>query len=241
MIEGQEVSFKLCALAKVLGDRGWLPATSGNLSAMITREPLAFVVTRSGADKQRLAGEDLLTVGPDAQLLEPSAQGYRPSAEASVHGKIYEKLHCGAILHVHTLYNNLCSQLFWADRTMVITDHELLKALGHWEADATIGVAIVDNHHDLDDLARAVGAAAQADVPGVLVRSHGIYVWGDDLEAAFRHLEAFEFLFAYEILRRSVVPQSPLRVKRGASEDRREWPPVNDAKTVQCAGHGDVE
>lgn len=209
MIESQDVSLQLCTLAKMLGDRGWLPATSGNLSAMITCEPLTFVVTRSGADKQRLSAEDLLTVGSDAQLLAPSAQGYRPSAEASVHAKIYEKIHCRAILHVHTLYNNLCSQLFFAHRRMVITDHELLKALGHWEAAATIGVVIVDNHHDLDDLARAVAAAAQADVPGVLVRNHGIYVWGDDLAAAFRHLEAFEFLFAYEILRRSIVSQSP--------------------------------
>jgi Ribulose-5-phosphate 4-epimerase and related epimerases and aldolases len=34
-------------------------------------------------------------------------------------------------------------------------------------------------------------------VPGVLIRNHGIYAWGESPLAAKRHLEAFEFLFQY--------------------------------------------
>lgn len=195
---------RLCIVAKVLGERGWLPATSGNLSVLQAREPLQFHVTRSGADKQRLSNADVVTVDVHCAVLQSASQAYRPSAEACVHARLYERLHCGAVLHVHTLYNNLCSDVHFAERALVLANHELLKALGHWEPDASIRVPIVPNHHDLATLADAVGEVATADVPGVLVHNHGIYAFGDSLDAAFRHLEAFEFLFAYELMRRSL-------------------------------------
>lgn len=194
----------LCRLARLLGERGWLPATSGNLSLRLAAAPLQFVVTRSGADKQQLTSADLVVVDAKGQLMQPHALGYRPSAEATVHGLLYETTQCGCVLHVHTLYNNLCSDLYYDVGAMPISGHELLKALGHWQLDAAIRVPIVDNYHDLSHLARAVADAAQTAVPGVLVRNHGIYVWGDTPETAYRHLEAFEFLFAYDALRRSV-------------------------------------
>ncbi|MCY0876761.1 MAG: methylthioribulose 1-phosphate dehydratase [Firmicutes bacterium] len=199
---------RLCELAKTLGERGWLPATSGNLSVIVTADPLTFAVTRSGADKSRLTPADLLTVDADARVLRKASHDFRPSAEACVHAQIYTKLQSGAVLHVHTLANNLCSDLFAQAGAMIVTGHELLKALDHWEKEATIAIPIVPNHHDLQELAAAVGDAASASVPGVLVRNHGIYAWGDSLESAFRHLEAFEFLFAYEVMRRTLTPQS---------------------------------
>jgi len=45
-------------------------------------------------------------------------------------------------------------------------------------------------------LAAAVDAArAGFRVPGYLISGHGLYVWGADMDAAHRHLEAFEHLF----------------------------------------------
>jgi len=186
-------------LAQEFATRGWLPATSGNISVLSNRDGIQFCITRSGADKQRLTDADVLLV--DAQGLVVGETSFRPSAETLVHAKLYEKLpSCGSIVHVHTVYNNVVSARHGNEGYVTFANHELLKALDHWELNATIQLPIVENFHNLVDLATAVEKAANVDVPGVLVRNHGIYAWGADAAAAQRHLEAFEFLFHYHML-----------------------------------------
>jgi methylthioribulose-1-phosphate dehydratase len=207
-MEGTHVDFRREAeqvrwLAQTVAAKGWLPATSGNLSVKVSDAPLRFAITRSGADKQRLALDDVLLVGEDGRPVAETS--HRPSAETVVHVRLYQSQPCGAIVHVHTMFNNLASDVFFPQGYVDLAGHELLKALGHWEEGAHIRVPIVENHHRLDDLAAAVAAQAQPAVPGVLVRNHGIYAWGEDADAALRHLEAFEFLFEY-VLRRRQFP-----------------------------------
>lgn len=193
----------VCRLAADLSSKGWLPATSGNLSVKVSGQPLTIAVTRSGADKQQLQDGDVLLVDEHQQLLYPST--FKPSAETVVHIELYKALGCGAVLHVHTIYNNLASDLDFEQGHVKFSGHELLKALNHWEVDASLEVPIVENHHDIPALAQAVRGAVKPGVPAVLVRRHGIYVWGDSAEEAKRFLEALEFLFKYEIKRRQFV------------------------------------
>lgn len=188
------------------GRRGWLPATSGNLSVRLQADPLRFAITRSGADKQHLTDADVLCVDGRGQVVaatsrvdDPPHPPYKPSAETVVHIELYQSIPCGCIVHVHTMFNNLVSQLHFKAGRVHLADHELLKALGHWAEGARIDVPIVENFADLPRLGQAVREAARPDVPGVLVRNHGIYAWGEDAFAARRHLEAFEFLFEYDI------------------------------------------
>jgi methylthioribulose-1-phosphate dehydratase len=54
----------------------------------------------------------------------------------------------------------------------------------------------------MPDLAESVAAALRPGVPAVLVYQHGIYAWGDQPDAARRHVEIFEFLLDY-VVRRS--------------------------------------
>jgi methylthioribulose-1-phosphate dehydratase len=187
-------------LATDLARKGWLPATSGNLSLKVSGQPLTIAVTRSGADKQALRDEDVLHVDAHQQPLQSTS--FKPSAETVVHTELYEALQCGAVVHVHTMHNNLLSELDFQQGYVRITEHELLKALNHWEVGASIDVPIVENFHDIPQLADAVRSAVKPGVPGVLVRRHGIYVWGKNAEEAKRFLEAFEFLFEYEFKRR---------------------------------------
>ncbi|MDI9260695.1 methylthioribulose 1-phosphate dehydratase [Alicyclobacillus sendaiensis] len=190
-----EAQASVMELAQFAASRGWLPATSGNLSVRVSEEPLTFAITRSGADKSRLRPEDVLLL--DAQMQVQGETLYKPSAETTVHVALYEKFGCGSILHVHTVYNNLVSELY-AERGFVeIGGHELVKALGHWEEDAAVRIPIVPNWADLHRLGSAVADAALADVPAVLVRAHGVYAWGDTPDDARRHLEAVEFLCEY--------------------------------------------
>lgn len=180
--------------------KGWFPATSGNLSIKLSHEPLLFGVTASGRDKENLQINDILFVDGDSKPIESTL--LKPSAETLVHAEVYKKIGGGAgsVLHVHTLYNNLLSEIYAADGKVTISDMELIKGLNIWEEGASIDIPIVENFADIPKLATEIGKRLDPRVPGVLIRKHGIYAWGEDVHAAKRHVQAFEFMFQYHFL-----------------------------------------
>jgi len=180
--------------------KGWFPATSGNLSIKLSHEPLIFGVTASGRDKENLQINDILFVDGDSKPIENTL--LKPSAETLVHAEVYKKIGGGAgsVLHVHTLYNNLLSEIYAADGKVTISDMELIKGLNIWEEGASIDIPIVENFADIPKLATEIGKRLDPRVPGVLIRKHGIYAWGEDVHAAKRHVQAFEFMFQYHFL-----------------------------------------
>lgn len=192
--------------------RDWFPGTSGNLSIKVANDPLQFAVTASGKDKTKLSPEDYLIVNSDSRPVDETS--LKPSAETLIHAVVYKKFpHAGACFHVHTVWNNLISELYFGQRAFSIQGQELIKGLGIWEENASITVPIVENFADIPTLAAAIEKVITPDVPGVLIRNHGIYAWGGNDFEAKRHLEAFEFLFEYHArllqLRQAVVSHTP--------------------------------
>lgn len=212
MTNFEDAAVAVIDLAHRTAAKGWLPATSGNLSVRVGESPLTFAITRSGADKTKLVREDILLVDSKMEVL--IGKHAKPSAETTVHTGLYQRLGVSCILHVHTVENNVISDVHGDTHGLWLSNHELLKALGHWEPDAQIWLPIVENWSDLETLGKAVTDAATADVPGVLVRNHGIYAYGDTPAAALRHLEAFEFLFRYLITVRAYFASLPDSVSK---------------------------
>ncbi len=191
--------------------RDWFPGTSGNLSIKLSDDPLQFAVTASGKDKTKLSPEDYLIVDGDARAVEPTT--LKPSAETLIHAFVYRRIpKAGACFHVHTVGNNLISELYFGQRAFSIQGQELIKGLGIWEENARITIPIVENFADIPKLAEAIGKVITPEVPGVLIRNHGIYAWGESDFEAKRHLESFEFLFEYHLrwlqLRHVTIPNS---------------------------------
>lgn len=195
--ERVRIAQQLVDVAKNFADKGWFPATSGNLSVKLTQEPLVFGVTASGKDKEYLTVNDILLVDGDSKAIEPTL--LKPSAETLVHAEVYKQVGAGAgsVLHVHTMYNNLISELFFKEGKVTLTGMELIKGLSIWEENASIDVPIVENYADIPKLAAEIGKRVDSRVPGVLIRNHGIYAWGENVQAAKRHVQAFEFMFEY--------------------------------------------
>ncbi|MHB1956531.1 MAG: methylthioribulose 1-phosphate dehydratase [Sulfobacillus sp.] len=188
-----------------LGARGWLRATSGNLSVKIDNDPLTLAITCSGTDKQQLDASQIIGVSSSHVIW---GEG-RPSAETGIHQAIYKRTSATAVLHVHTVYNNLVSQ--WADSQWLrLRGNEMLKALGLWQEDAVLALPVLPNHADLNRLADEVYRVLDPAIPGILIRGHGIYAFGVTLEQATTHLEAFEYLFEwfyYQQLAHLTVPR----------------------------------
>lgn len=104
----------LVAAARSAWERGWAPATSGNLSVRLPRG--RFLVTGSGCDKGLLEREDLVVVGAEGR---PEAAGRTPSAETALHLARYRSDdRIGAIVHVHALHAVVASRV-WTDAVVL--------------------------------------------------------------------------------------------------------------------------
>ncbi|GIO02012.1 methylthioribulose-1-phosphate dehydratase [Brevibacillus sp. SKDU10] len=198
-LEQRTAAFKKLDEVKLtFARRDWFPGTSGNLSIKISDVPLQFAVTASGKDKTKLSPEDYLIVDGDCNSVEPT--NLKPSAETLVHAVVYQSIpDAGACFHVHTIANNVISEVYAQKQSFTIHGQELIKGLGIWEENALLNVPIVENYADIPTLAAAIKEAIKPDVPGVLIRNHGIYAWGRNDFEAKRHIEAFEFLFEYQL------------------------------------------
>ncbi|HET7151713.1 MAG TPA: class II aldolase/adducin family protein, partial [Candidatus Acidoferrum sp.] len=75
--------------------RGWALGTSGNFSAVVSREPLRLAITSTGLDKGSLTPEQFLEIDKKANVVRGNG---RPSAEALLHLTIVRDVKAGAVL-----------------------------------------------------------------------------------------------------------------------------------------------
>ncbi|WP_088102366.1 methylthioribulose 1-phosphate dehydratase [Halalkalibacter urbisdiaboli] len=188
---------ELADIKDELAARDWFPGTSGNLSIKVSDSPLTFLVTASGKDKRKRTEEDFLLVDENGKPAEETT--LKPSAETLLHTEIYKKTEAGCSLHVHTLDNNLISDLYGEKGAITFRGQELIKAFNIWKEDGEMTLPIVPNYADIPTLAQAVGNAITEGTKGVLIRNHGITVWGRNGFEAKKHLEAFEFLCSFHV------------------------------------------
>ena len=189
-----EIAAKLAATAKALHARGWLSGTSGNLSAVVQPEPLLLAMSPSGVDKGELTAEQILLVDEAARLIN----GVRkPSDETLLHLEIVKQRQAGSVLHTHSVWNTILSDLFADEQGVAIEGYEMLKGLaGVRTHEHREWLPIIGNSQDMRELAANIRANLNEhpNVHGVLIHKHGLYSWGRDLGEARRHIEILEFL-----------------------------------------------
>ena len=193
--EVNEVATGLAAVAKGFYARGWLLGTSGNLSAVVQREPLRLAMSPSGVDKGELKPDQLLSIDEDARIV--SAHEGKPSDESLLHIRIVKERGAGAVLHTHSVWNTILSDLHASDGGVTIDGYEMLKGLqGVRTHEHTEFLPIIENSQDMRALAETVGATLNQHptAHGFLLRRHGLYSWGRTLAEAKRHVEILEFL-----------------------------------------------
>jgi methylthioribulose-1-phosphate dehydratase len=193
-----ELAQQLIETCHFFGARQWCPATGGNFSARI--DNTHCLITRSGCDKSQLLADDLIRCDFAGNALHTA---HRPSAETALHTRLYQlDRHIGAVLHTHSVATTVLSRL--AGNTISLSGYEMQKALrGNTTHADTIAIPVFDNSQDITALADKVAhafAANKLTQPGLLVRGHGLYAWGENVAQARRHIEGLEFLFSCLLL-----------------------------------------
>jgi methylthioribulose-1-phosphate dehydratase len=201
-----EAAACLAEIGKGFHARGWVLGTSGNFSAVVSREPLRLVITSTGLDKGTLTPAQFLEIDNAANVVQGDG---RPSAEALLHLAIARGVEAGAVLHTHSVWSTVLSGSHASQGGIALEGFEMLKGLeGVRTHKHREWLPILENSQDMIELGEHVSKTLR-ECPGIhgfLLREHGLYTWGASLQEAKRHVEILEFLM--EVLVRSGAAQT---------------------------------
>jgi methylthioribulose-1-phosphate dehydratase len=174
---------------------GWMRGTSGNLSAVLSRDPLLLAVTASGLDKGSLTAADVVVV--DAAGRATAGTTAKPSAEAALHARVARVTGADAVVHVHTVASVVAARR-WPGGVEV-ADLEMLKGIGLPASGEKVTIPVIGNSQDMAELGDRLEAARDPRVPAVIVADHGLYAWGGDPMRARHHTEIVQWLLEVAI------------------------------------------
>jgi methylthioribulose-1-phosphate dehydratase len=191
----EDIASGLIDIGRGFYSRGWTLGTSGNFSAVVSRDPLALAITPSGADKGSLSAEQILLIDESAKVI--SGSGAEPSAESQLHVCIAREFGAGAVLHTHSVWSTTLSDVHAQESGLSIEGYEMLKGLaGIQTHEHKEWIPIIENSQDMLAVAETVSKTLRRfpNAHGFLLRRHGLYTWGKELDEAKRHVEILEFL-----------------------------------------------
>ncbi len=183
--------------------RGWMRGTAGNLSI---REPKpnsdCFWITASGRPKGCLEDNDFLCIDTATGEKRPNQADVAPSAETAIHQTIYARFPAArCCMHVHSVDAALAVSRHAADTPgLSLPKLEMLKGFGIQDEDPNITLPIFENHADVSLIAQEINTyykANRAQLSALMIRHHGITVWGQDPQETYNKVELMEFILSY--------------------------------------------
>lgn len=207
MVSFGEATEQIIRAGNRLDQIGLAPATSGNYSSRTGENEMAITV--SGAHKGMLNSDQIMRADLNGNPLENK----KPSAETLLHCQIYQQCpHVNAILHTHSVANTVISRLLTKAQSLTIEGYELLKAYPNIEThDISVSLPIFENTQNIPALVDEVQPVLEQNLipPAYIIRGHGIYGWGANMDEAMRVIEATEFLLSCELEILKIKGESP--------------------------------
>lgn len=208
-----DVRALICDLARSFYDLGWVSGTGGGICI---RDGERVVVAPSGVQKERMQPEQMFTIALDGTVLSrPDDPSLHPSECSSLFLKAINLRGAGAVIHSHSIHAVMATLVFQTEFS--VSHLEMIKGIAGMGYRDRLVVPIIDNTARECDLADALEAAilAYPDTQAVLVRRHGVYVWGEDWIRAKTQAECYDYLFRAAVeMRRLGIP-----TVQGGAED----------------------
>ncbi|RUS89541.1 hypothetical protein EGW08_002659 [Elysia chlorotica] len=180
---------------------GWVTGTGGGMT--IKRGEEIFIAP-SAVQKERIKVDDLFVqnIKDEDLCLPPACKNLTKSQCTPLFMKAYTMRNAGAVIHTHSKAAVLATLIF-PGTEFRITHQEMIKGIkkcttgGYLRYDDELVVPIIENTPFEKDLTTAL-AQAIADYPdtcAVLVRRHGVYVWGESWQKCKTMCECYDYLF----------------------------------------------
>ncbi|KAJ1964287.1 Methylthioribulose-1-phosphate dehydratase [Dipsacomyces acuminosporus] len=187
---------ELCQLFYTLG---WVTGTGGGISI---RDGESVYIAPSGVQKERIQPKDLFVLALSTrQVLRAPQPPIKPSACTPLFYNAYTMRGAGACIHTHSQNAVLATMLY--DKEFTISHQEMIKGIRRGQTKTnlrffdTLRVPIVENTAEEENLTNRMAAAMEQypETCAVLVRRHGVYVWGESWEKAKTMAECYDYLF----------------------------------------------
>ncbi|KAF5916271.1 hypothetical protein HPG69_007352 [Diceros bicornis minor] len=209
---------------------GWVTGTGGGISLKHGNE---IYIAPSGVQKERIQPEDMFVCDINEQDISgpPPYKNLKKSQCTPLFMNAYTirggQKTCslvftecalssslpgaGAVIHTHSKAAVLATLLF-PGREFKITHQEMIKGIKKWTSggyyryDDMLVVPIIENTPEEKDLKERMARAMNEypDSCAVLVRRHGVYVWGETWEKAKTMCECYDYLFDVAVSMKTV-------------------------------------
>ncbi|MCJ1334745.1 Methylthioribulose-1-phosphate dehydratase [Bachmanniomyces sp. S44760] len=209
----------ICKLCRAFYQLGWVTGTGGGTS--IRQGPHIFIAP-SGVQKELMKPLDIFVLDYSSRsyLRKPSI--LKPSACTPLFLAAFDR-GAGCCIHTHSQWAVLVTLLVERDakeagqpvesRCFEIEMIEQIKGIpkgkgkeGMLGYHDTLKLPIINNTAHEEDLTSSLEAAMEEhpDAYAVLVRRHGIYVWGDTVAKAKTQAESLDYIFQLAVRMREL-------------------------------------
>ncbi|KAK3356191.1 Methylthioribulose-1-phosphate dehydratase [Neurospora tetraspora] len=199
----------LCAKFWTLG---WVTGTGGGAS--IRSDDLVYLAP-SGVQKELMKPEDIyvLSLAAQAQSLDKrqrvylrSPANFKPSQCTPLFLAAFTKRNAGCCIHTHSHWAVLVTLILetQGSKEFLINNIEQIKGFGKGFGKSgnlgyhdTLRIPVIENTAHEEDLTEFLEEAMDQypDTYAVLVRRHGVYVWGENVHKAKTMCESLDYLF----------------------------------------------
>jgi len=207
------------SLCKQFYTLGWVTGTGGGTSI---RKDAHIFIAPSGVQKELIQPRDIFVMDYAGRSYLRRPPVLKPSACTPLFMAAFDR-GAGCSIHTHSQWAVLVTLLVEQDakaanedvagRCFEIKEIEQIKGiprgrdkqgmLGYFD---TLKIPIIENTAHEEDLSSSLEAAMEKypDTYAVLVRRHGIYVWGDDVSKAKTQAESLDYIFQLAVRMREL-------------------------------------
>ncbi|KAI9684078.1 MAG: Methylthioribulose-1-phosphate dehydratase [Trizodia sp. TS-e1964] len=209
----------ICNLCRHFYTLGWVTGTGGGTSI---RKDDKIYIAPSGVQKELLQPTDIFVASYpsppptyDSLTYLRRPKNLKPSACTPLFLAAFTRRNAGACIHTHSQWAVLVTLLLSPSECFEISCIEQIKGLPARAGEGNLGyfdtlrVPMIENTAHEEDLAGAMEEAMDKypDTCAILVRRHGIYVWGEDVHKAKTRCESLDYLFQLAIeMRKLQIP-----------------------------------
>ncbi len=188
----QQTRELVCELCRNFYNLGWASGTGGGMSI---KEGGKIYMAPSSVQKERLKPEDIFVLDAQGQVEQEPGNGLKLSQCSPLFMHAYKLRNAGAVLHSHSLNAMMVTTQYGSH--FKIRNMEMQKGVEGFGAFDTLEVPIIENTAYECDLTDSLEEAIKQNpkAHAVLVRRHGVYVWGKDWKQAKTHAECYDYLF----------------------------------------------
>ena len=181
--------------------QGWVSGTGGGISM---RQGEHILMAPSGVQKERIEPDDLFTLDLRGNVVD-GPERFRVSECRPLFMLAYTMRDAGAVLHSHSP-NAVLATLATPGDVFECTHLEMMKGIEGLGYLDRLVVPIIENTPRESQLEASMRDAMQRhpEAHAVLVRRHGVYVWGRDWVQAKTQAECYDYLFGLAVKMRQM-------------------------------------